>query len=55
MVVSALSARSGFGKLLRRIEDERRSLLIGKHGSPKTALLSIRNYVHRAGTGGASA
>src|ERR1039458_5612351 len=31
-VVSALHARANFGKLLRRVEDERRSLLIGKAG-----------------------
>lgn len=27
IVVSALSARTSFGKLLRRVEDERRSLV----------------------------
>src|ERR1039458_252128 len=31
-VVSALHARANFGKLLRRVEDERRSLVIGKAG-----------------------
>jgi prevent-host-death family protein len=45
IVVSALSARSNFGKLLRRVDDERRSLVIEKRGTPKAVLLSIRDYV----------
>jgi prevent-host-death family protein len=48
IVVSALSARAGFGKLLRRVEDERRSLVIEKRGTPKAVLLSIRDYVRLA-------
>ena len=40
IVVSALSARTSFGKLLRRVEDERRSLVIEKRGTPKAVLLS---------------
>jgi prevent-host-death family protein len=48
IVVSALSARANFGELLRRVEDERRSLVIEKRGAPKAVLLSIRNYVRLA-------
>jgi prevent-host-death family protein len=48
IVVSALSARTGFGKLLRRVEDEHRSLVIEKRGMPKAVLLSIRDYVRLA-------
>lgn len=48
IVVSALSARTGFGKLLRRVEDEQRSLVIEKRGTPKAVLLSIRDYVRLA-------
>ncbi len=48
IVVSALTARSGFGKLLRLVEDEHRSLVIEKRGSPKAVLLSIRDYVRLA-------
>ena len=48
IVVSALSARASFGKLLRRVEDERRSLVIEKRGTPKAVLLSIRDYVRLA-------
>src|SRR5579875_3171022 len=48
IVVSALRARTNFGKLLRRIEDERRSLVIEKRGTPKAVLLSIRDYVRLA-------
>ncbi len=48
IVVSALRARTNFGKLLRRVDDERRSLVIEKRGAPKAVLLSIRDYVKLA-------
>ena len=48
VVVSALHARSNFGKLLRRVAEERRSLVIEKRGTPKAVLLSIRDYVRLA-------
>ena len=35
IVVSALSARANFGKLLDRVDGERRSLVIEKRGSLK--------------------
>jgi prevent-host-death family protein len=49
IVVSALHARANFGKLLRRVDDERRALVIEKRGTPKAVLLSIRDYVKLAG------
>lgn len=48
IVVTALDARTNFGKLLRRVEDEGRSLVIEKRGSPRAVLLSIRDYVRLA-------
>lgn len=48
IVVTALDARANFGKLLRRVEDEGRSLVIEKRGSPRAILLSIRDYVRLA-------
>jgi prevent-host-death family protein len=33
---------------LRRVEDERRSLVIERRGTPKAVLLSIRDYVRLA-------
>jgi prevent-host-death family protein len=47
-VVSALRARSHFGKLLSCVDKERRSLVIEKRGAPKAVLLSIRDYVRLA-------
>jgi prevent-host-death family protein len=47
-VITALDARANFGKLLRRIEDEGRSLVIAKRGTPRAVLLSIRDYVRLA-------
>ena len=43
LVVSVLRARANFGKLLNRVEDERRSLIIEKRGTPRAVLLSIRD------------
>ena len=48
IVVSALHARANFGKLLQRVENEGRSLVIEKRGSPRAVLLSIRDYVRLA-------
>src|SRR5262249_31578158 len=48
IVVSALHARASFGRLLRRVEDERRSLVIEKRGTPRAILISIRDYVRLA-------
>lgn len=48
IVVSALHARANFGRLLRRVEEERRSLVIAKRGTPRAVLLSIRDYVRLA-------
>jgi prevent-host-death family protein len=48
IVVSALHARTNFGRLLRRIEEERHSLVIEKRGTPRAILLSIREYVRLA-------
>jgi prevent-host-death family protein len=47
-VISALHARANFGELLRRVEDERRSVVIEKRGTPRAVLLSIRDYVRLA-------
>lgn len=47
-VVSALHARSNLGKLLRRVSEERKSLVIEKRGTPQAVLLSIRDYVRLA-------
>jgi prevent-host-death family protein len=48
IVISALRARASFGKLLQRVSDERRSLVIEKRGTPKAVLLSIQDYVRLA-------
>lgn len=48
IVVSALTVRTRFGKLLRRVEEERRSLVIEKRGTPRAVLLSIRDYIRLA-------
>ena len=47
-VVSVLHARANFGKLLDRVDEEQRSLVIEKRGTPKAVLLSIRDYVKLA-------
>jgi prevent-host-death family protein len=48
VVVSALQARANFGRLLRQVETNGRSLVIEKRGTPRAVLLSIRDYVRLA-------
>jgi len=48
IVVTALDARTNFGKLLRRVEDEGQSVVIEKRGRPRAVLLSVRDYVRLA-------
>jgi prevent-host-death family protein len=47
-VVSALHARTNFGKLLDRVDEEQQLLVIEKRGTPRAVLLSIRDYVKLA-------
>ena len=46
VIVSALRARTNFGELLRQIEEEHRSLVIEKRGTPRAVLLNILNIWH---------
>ena len=48
IVVSTLDARTNLGKLLTRVDTERRSLVIEKRGTPRAILLSIHDYVKLA-------
>ncbi|MGD0137149.1 MAG: type II toxin-antitoxin system Phd/YefM family antitoxin [Bryobacteraceae bacterium] len=48
IVVTALDARTNFGKLLRRVENDGQSVVIEKRGRPRAVLLSIRDYVSLA-------
>lgn len=48
MIVSALSLRTNLGKILRRLDVERRSLVIEKRGTPAAVLLNISDYVKLA-------
>jgi prevent-host-death family protein len=48
IIVSALTARANFGKLLTRVDEEQRSIVIEKRGTPRAVLLSIRDYVKLA-------
>jgi prevent-host-death family protein len=48
IIVTALDARTHFGKLLRRVEGNGRSLVIEKRGSPRAVLLSLWDYVRLA-------
>jgi prevent-host-death family protein len=48
IVVSALHARTNFGRLLRQVEEGLPSFVIQKRGTPRAILLSVRNYVRLA-------
>lgn len=47
-MVPALRARATFGKLLRRVDTERRSLVIERRGTPMAVLMNIKDYVRLA-------
>jgi prevent-host-death family protein len=47
-VVSALTARTQFGRILRQVERERRSFVVERRGSPKAVILSVADYVRLA-------
>ncbi len=47
-VVSVPSTSTNLGRLLRQVEDERRSVVIEERGTAKAVLVSIRDYVRRA-------
>ena len=48
IVVSALNLRSNLGKILQRLDAERRSLVIEKRGTPTAVLMNICDYVRLA-------
>ncbi len=47
-VVSALTARTQFGRILRQVERERRSFVVEKRGSPKAIIVSVADYIRLA-------
>jgi prevent-host-death family protein len=47
-VISALTARSHFGRILDAVDRQRRSFVVEKRGSPKAILLGIRDYIRLA-------
>ena len=47
-MVSALRARTQFGRILQQVEHERRSFVVEKRGSPKAVILSIADYMRLA-------
>jgi prevent-host-death family protein len=47
-IATPVDARTNFGKLLRGVEDEGRSLVIEKRGTPCAVLLNVRDYLRLA-------
>jgi len=47
-VVNALHVRSQFGRLLDRVENEGKPLVIRKRGRPRAVLMILRDYVRLA-------
>ena len=47
-VISALTVRSQFGRILKRVDEEDRSYVIERRGMPKAIILSIKDYVRLA-------
>jgi prevent-host-death family protein len=47
-IVSALTARSRFGQILREVDEEQRCFVIEKRGVPKAIILGIKDYIRLA-------
>jgi len=47
-VISVLTARNRFGRILDEVDKQRRSFVIEKRGRPKAILLGIRDYIRLA-------
>lgn len=44
-VVTALTARTQFGQLMRRANDENARFIVGRRGEPKVVIMSIADYI----------
>jgi prevent-host-death family protein len=44
-VVSALTARTQLGQILRRVKSNKERFLIGRNGEPQAIIMSIEDYV----------
>lgn len=47
-VISAITIRSQFGQVLKKLENQSRGFVIEKRGVPKAVLVSIQNYIKLA-------
>ena len=47
-VISALTARNRFGKILDEVDIQRRSFVVEKRGSPKAIILGVQDYIKLA-------
>ncbi len=45
-VVSALTARTQLGQILKRVESKNESFIIRRRGEPQAIVMSIRDYVN---------
>jgi prevent-host-death family protein len=43
--VSALTARTQFGQILRRVAEKDERFLIGRRGQPSAIIMSVRDYI----------
>ena len=43
--ISALTARTNFGKLMDQVENQRSRFLVNKRGVPKVVILSVDDYL----------
>ncbi len=44
-VVSALTARTQFGQILKRASENNERFLVGRRGDPKVVIMGLRDYV----------
>jgi prevent-host-death family protein len=44
-VVSALTARSQFGQIIRRATQKNERFVVGRRGEPSVVIMSVRDYI----------
>jgi len=44
-VVSALTARTQFGQIMRRATEKNERFLVGRRGAPSVVILSVKDYI----------
>jgi len=48
-VISALTARTQFGQILRRVRDSKERFVVGRRGQPQAVIMGVEEYLKTVG------